>query len=414
MGQTIAPPEVFWTGGEVAQDRNHRNRLSGCPRQWRGVGEGGRGPMGAFELQRDLAQCFHYAVQYQSDSLRIGLTSEDPLPDHVLASVSPYITVKAEASCRSYSHNILVFNRDAVDVPTLPFDPSARIELHCGRHGVVRGSRPGPLYVDTVEEDLSYIIDRKSVLVLGNMAETAVQFDLIRIIRGVFEAMLHDLGYSKLHMGQLRVRDIGVGICGPKGSGKTTLICRTLASIPEVSFCSNDKSYVSVQDGTVTAIGMPQRIGIQDGTLSEYPDLLRRISLRSGQKTYVWPHDFSETFGTPVIPSNGVDLILTPDFDLSQSTVKIGRLDAGAVDDLLSHDVLEFTDNVHPRWLTDLLQEAEAQLGAKDQMKRALAAIPWYKISGNFSCGTFSSAVIALVESARTRPCEEAEQRRSH
>jgi len=109
------------------------------------------------------------------------------------------------------------------------------------------------------------------VLVAARRTGDRSRVALMRAVRELSISALLRAGRLPVHAAAFADRGGAVLICGPKRSGKTTLLVHALAR--GGAFLSNDRVFVDVARAP-TATPMPTIVMLRDGTLSHFPRLL--------------------------------------------------------------------------------------------------------------------------------------------
>jgi hypothetical protein len=111
----------------------------------------------------------------------------------------------------------------------------------------------------------------REVLVAASRAGDRPRVALMRAVRELAISALLRSARLPVHGAAFADRGGAVLICGPKRSGKTTLLVHALAR--GGAFLSNDRVFVDVAR-TPTATPMPTIVMLRNGTLSHFPRLL--------------------------------------------------------------------------------------------------------------------------------------------
>lgn len=101
------------------------------------------------------------------------------------------------------------------------------------------------------------------------------QMALMRVVRELVTTSLLRETYLPVHGAAFIHKGSAVVACGPKRSGKTSLLLHALRS--GAGFMSNDRVFVDTK-GTLTAYGMPTIVSLREGSLSLFPDISQAIA----------------------------------------------------------------------------------------------------------------------------------------
>lgn len=139
---------------------------------------------------------------------------------------------------------------------------------------------------------------------------------LMRVIRETVLRCQEERGWAVFHAAATAVGDRGILIAGPSGAGKTTVLT-ALAAHAGADLIASDRA--AVTDGAAFVVGAPLSVRIAAGTLSAVPadTSLTRTPLPpavfgSGFKVAVSPADFGRAFGTSVVETAALRLVLLP------------------------------------------------------------------------------------------------------
>jgi hypothetical protein len=113
----------------------------------------------------------------------------------------------------------------------------------------------------------------------------------IRLIREAMLRTYEDAGGVIFHAAGVDIGGAGVMICGPRGSGKTT-VTASLLRLPGASLLSNDRLVTSQRD-RVVAVPLPVPTGW--GTIQAFPELEHHAQHPAGKALGKMPAEFGST-----------------------------------------------------------------------------------------------------------------------
>lgn len=127
---------------------------------------------------------------------------------------------------------------------------------------------------------------------------------IMRILREYIYIQKSNDGCTMLHAAGVRVNGHNLLILGNKGDGKTTLLCKLLASNKADYFVSNDKVWVSSCKKNICAYSYPAAVRIGHGTIESIDSLRSYINnnvLHRGindktEKVELTPHELTKIF----------------------------------------------------------------------------------------------------------------------
>ncbi len=101
---------------------------------------------------------------------------------------------------------------------------------------------------------------------------------LMRVVRELTMDHLVRTGRSLLHAASFALDGRAVLLAGAKNSGKTSLLCAVLGSVPGATFLSNDRVALQGHADAPLARAMPTIVSVRPGSLELLPDLRRRLA----------------------------------------------------------------------------------------------------------------------------------------
>ena len=361
-------------------------------------------------LTEDLlisAKYHSYEFSHNGTELILSVISEECLPERVISMLNPYISAKKKQSWESAGPYTLFLISKSRWAPLRKLLPQYgdRCLIHCNMDAVMFhiSSDVFPVYTRTLYHDIEYFLwNSNTVLMIGDYEDFEFHFDIIRIVRGIFEVQLFGFQFMKLHLGMVQVRDKGYGFVGAKNSGKSTLICRFLEEIDSSSFCSNDKTYVKLINDGFLGCGIPQRIGIKPGTISQYPGLDKVSMYRNSGKTFFSLQEFTRYFGRNIVPASKIHAIILSAIDHRSHELSVRRVQRQSVEPIFNMDenLFSFSDVVNANWLVSLLTGSEDDRDLLvNKAKQKLFSIPWFLIEGNPWLDNFDTSVLRVISS---------------
>jgi energy-coupling factor transporter ATP-binding protein EcfA2 len=140
----------------------------------------------------------------------------------------------------------------------------------------------------------------------------------MRVVRELAMARTVSTGGLLVHAAAVRTAGGGVVVlCGPKGSGKTTLVMSLLVHAPGAAYVANDRCVVRANgSGTAATVrGLPTLVSIRSDTLERFPVVRARLDgvrpeAASRPRATVTPPEFLELVGRPARAPGGPLLAL--------------------------------------------------------------------------------------------------------
>ena len=141
-----------------------------------------------------------------------------------------------------------------------------------------------------VEDQASWIADAylRALYRVGRSADVRVlaadgrhgaRVALMRVVRELAMIGSAARGEVLLHASVAAWRGGAVAFCGPKRSGKTTLLLRNLLA-GDSTFLANDRAIAVVNQGGVTVRGLPTIIALRGDTIDRFPGLSELRTIR--------------------------------------------------------------------------------------------------------------------------------------
>jgi hypothetical protein len=175
------------------------------------------------------------------------------------------------------------------------------------RHVVtLPGWQDGDVVVAADDElGCGYRIRPGRVDVVAPPASPRARIGLLRVVRERLTSTRASIEASvDLHAAAFTVRGRAVIVSGPRGAGKTSVLCHALAS--GAGLIANDRVFVCIDDaGAMTAEGVPTLVSVRPGTLAAFPTLRLAADERPALR-------HSAEHGSADVPPAGRDFSLSP------------------------------------------------------------------------------------------------------
>ena len=101
---------------------------------------------------------------------------------------------------------------------------------------------------------------------------------IMRVLREYIYTQKSNNEFTMLHAAGIRVGGNNILILGNKGNGKTTLLCKLLASQKADNFLANDKVWISICQRAIYAHSYPIAVRIGKGTIDSIEELRDHIN----------------------------------------------------------------------------------------------------------------------------------------
>ena len=223
-----------------------------------------------------------------SESMAVQLLKDKPLLKRKLVlDLAGYkvaiVSNSAELLKRLQAYFAHVFGSGKADVEVVCIESA---EVDAGFSFIDWKREPGKTgrkdaYHDLVDGRLVLKV-RTGMLFLQSAAQRiavgpCIEFDnqVINFINAQYMNWLQQHGHLICHASGLVMRERCLAIAGFSGGGKSTLMLHLLAK-PGVSYLTNDRLFLSEQEGELIAIGIPKLPRVNPGTIVHDP-LLRPI-----------------------------------------------------------------------------------------------------------------------------------------
>lgn len=210
----------------------------------------------------------------------------------------------------------------------------------------------------------------------------------IRLIREAMLRTYEDTGGVIFHAAGVDVAGAGVMVCGPRGSGKTTMTA-ALLRYTAAALLSNDRLIVHREDHVV-AVPLPVPTG--RGTIEAFPELERSaaIELRtmptefgSTVKHTFTARQFAQAFGAGLVSASVLRLVLVPQLTGTCDSARARQLCAAHAGTIIKESCFTPRDEFWVRpWLIPR-QKADNLLRdqASTTISHITAAVPCVEVS---------------------------------
>jgi hypothetical protein len=200
------------------------------------------------------------------------------------------------------------------------------------------------------------------VLRLWGPSEAALRVPCLRVME---DLMTHDLerdGWVFVHASAVVAGNRAVLLCGNKGAGKTTGLCKLLRGF-DVAQMANDNCVLRVRDGALDAHGWPSFFKVEVGTIATLAELGRDfpVSVRGlldhvsalwsvYEKVALYPRQGAARFGSHVDVEARVGCVIFPRFEASHPP-GLTRLSMADLVDSFGEYVQGSRHPNHPDWM---------------------------------------------------------------
>ena len=298
-----------------------------------------------------------FYISYPNATVRINCTDSTDLQwllsyfngeQRTLGLLVDY-TINLERSDELHQHLWSFFGdgQNKQQFPAFNFDTHTIYLPLCGLHNHAK------VYFDK-EFNSFYLVDdnEKSIRVIGLNGRFWVRNAVANIVLEIIAAQHLIAPYIIMHAAALMFNQKAILICGPKNSGKSSLLIHMLQEAEAV--LSNDRTIVELcqNDESIhaCATGIPTLIKLRRGVrslfpdfFSHYPDNLRLASMNPGEmakanpeRTYpsddgrilMHPQQFSSLFGLHYAHTSNVAAIVFPQVQADENLgIHISRLE---------------------------------------------------------------------------------------
>jgi len=236
-------------------------------------------------------------------------------------------------------------------------------------------------------------------------ADADARLEPVRLIRELLTHQLERSGYVVEHAGAVLLEDVGILVCGPRGAGKTTLICALLEH-EGARFISNDRIFVR---GDASTVAWPWSIRVGLGTCSGSVALRgwlepgrafahpqkswdpaggfdaawrrRPVTLAGAgvneDKVELTASELATVMAGGVCASAKLGLLVFPQLDPAAATPELARVGPEDAAELLRRERLGIVADVHSDWLDLGLESRRPDAPAADaELGRVADALP--------------------------------------
>jgi hypothetical protein len=190
------------------------------------------------------------------------------------------------------------------------------------------------------------------VTVYWSRDRKAAEFEVMRIARGLLTGLAERAGWRRVHMAAVALGRRVVGICGPKGAGKTSALLSLLLLSPELSLLTNDKALVRSDAAGMAVVGVPYAVSVGDGALNCVSPLKGAPSIRNlDGKTHYWPSSVASALNCGLQGGGLLTGLLALDLALQDGEGPAASLSRGAMPAAALQAVSSFSEKMHPRWI---------------------------------------------------------------
>jgi hypothetical protein len=290
------------------------------------------------------------------------------------------------------------------------------------------------LAIHVLADSRSLIIsdhDRERYAFVTASPDHDARFEPVRMIRELFTRQLEREGYTVLHAGAVKVDDQGVLICGPRGAGKTTLICGLLEH-RRARFISNVRTFVRVNTaGVAELVTWPWSVRVGFGTCSSSERLRSYVEsggpfihpqkdwdMMSGPEAVFAKHggrpsdgdvieakleltaaELAAIMGTSVESSARAQLLVFPELGSPTQRSRISQLELDEATELLKAQRNKVINDVHTDWLDLGLKSRCFEPRRSDEcLQRLASACPAVRLSvrdGHDAARTLNNLLLA-------------------
>jgi hypothetical protein len=279
--------------------------------------------------------------------------------------------------------------------------PVDRHRLPGGTVALLYRDRPGITLIDD---------DAEAVAFVTAGADPQAPFEAARMIREVLRRRLEGTGRVVIHAGAVAVGGSVWLVCGPKFSGKTTLVCALIEHLA-ADFVANDRVFLGSGEAGLEVLSWPMsiRIGIgtclaspplrrwlRPGTSPEYPQsgwdprrgldrctAHRLAARRDSPKLELTAAELVASLGGRAVSGGRLAGVLLPVRDPDMSSAAGATSPVAAVDatQRLRRELLTPDDGDYPDWLElRRAQPPSLRAGALDLLRRVVSSYPVLEI----------------------------------
>lgn len=164
------------------------------------------------------------------------------------------------------------------------------------RHPIIRRELEW-LWIDDRELGVVYAVDgRAAVRIIAPADGSGTRVALMRVVRELAMLDARAAGAPVLHAAVVARGRRAIAICGPKRSGKTSLLIHALRE-PSFRFVANDRAVVEHHGARATARGMPTIVALRADTIERFAHLA--VLRDAPDRHWLTPSEAAEEGGRP-------------------------------------------------------------------------------------------------------------------
>jgi len=222
----------------------------------------------------------------------------------------------------------------------------------------------GRRWIHDKQHDAFYGVDpeARSIRVVAPADSTLPRLGLMRVVRELATTALLRSARLPVHGAAFIHEDAAILVCGPRRSGKTSLLIHALRC--GAAFIANDRLFLDTA-GPVVARAMPTIVVLRDGSLAFFEELKQALEearfdrsrtiaecapgiqrsdphSRSGRRRRgISPAQLCQLLGTSMRPSARVGMLLFPRIDPDADGVVLQPLAAGPAREIMGRSLLK-------------------------------------------------------------------------
>ncbi|MHC4845664.1 MAG: phosphoenolpyruvate carboxykinase (ATP) [Planctomycetota bacterium] len=239
----------------------------------------------------------------------------------------------------------------------------------------------------------------RRVDVVAKRRDAHARLGLMRVVRELATAAFGRRGRLPVHGAAFEMDGRAVLLCGPKRSGKTSLLVHALQR--GGAFLSNDRLFVETH-GAPFARAMPTVVTLRDGTLALHPGLASTLADHAFDRGLtiaecagadrlpgtdapagsrlrcITPAQFCHAAGVPMRRRAPVGLLLFPRVDPGLDGIVIEPLDASAAHALMTASLMKpsHPTRYSPLFAPDLADAPVDPVAESQRCRRLVEAVP--------------------------------------
>jgi len=146
-----------------------------------------------------------------------------------------------------------------------------------------------------------YLLAEDRITVLTHPGAARARLGLLRVVRELICSAARSDTRLDLHAAAVEIDGRGVVACGPKRTGKSSLLCQLLSS-GQARYVANDRVRIVEHDTALIARGIPTVVRLRPLTLDTFPALRAKVAAPPA----------SGGADSPAAPAAAVDVSVTP------------------------------------------------------------------------------------------------------